>query len=62
MALWWEGCVQVWCVGGGRYMGKYYLLESCTEFSIQNPHQKCAHARIFVANLCQPTCKHLYSG
>ena len=27
MALWWEGCVQVWCVGGGGYMGKYYLLE-----------------------------------
>ena len=21
------------------------------EFSIQNPHQKCAHAQIFVANL-----------
>ena len=35
-------------------------IRACTEFSIQNPHQKYVHARNFVANLCQPTCKPLW--
>ena len=35
-------------------------IRACAEFLIQNSHQKSAHARIFVAILCQPTCKPLY--
>ena len=30
-------------------------IHACAEFSIQNPHQKCAHVRILVAILGQWT-------
>ena len=35
---------------------------ACANFSIRNPHQKCAHARILVVIFAQPTCISRYTA
>ena len=58
----WRGVIMVECYSGFPVGCPKIAtrIRACAYFSILNPHQKCAHARILVAIFGQPTGKPLY--